>query len=696
MNKCILIHIIRTVGHFQIYALNLTSWALSRRLKVVYHGPISENSIYNQRYASHPSVEFIDIKQSLSFDPAVMPDETIVNELFSLDSAELLLKNLIGLQKSLVPLCTFLINTDNFIFSYPFEKNKITFPTPTYGILTFGNRNYYTGFEEVYSWRLRHMISCKAPFAALFTLDEYHVNRIDPEQKYLKFLPDPCDEFETYSTKQFEKFSDKQPNDQNNHDKESRQCHNNGHWDIQTSNKLASFLDTAEAPVLPIIGKFDDRKNNLAILELWEYFPDIKFVILGQRVPSPEEDKRIDYIFNVLSRQDRIFIKFSFVDQAIFHQLLSHHAVPFVPLPYHAHYGSSGIQLLAMQHHKPTLVPDNGLMGRRVMDTGSGEIFKTGNYQDFRQQCGLMLEHYHNNFHHVRHPGTKEHENLEPCQCMKSNIQYTDKYLDNIKKTMEVFSRTAFHEAIDIAIDPLQTSPPLPFWVQDGKKNQKWGYRQYHSALDAAVSGNHKLAVACLDRALNNLPEHHGIYFKKAVFLLFQKEYKKASKLFSAPENNAEKHFFILRMSEFLSEFPKNSAYPDPIPFIEEVLKHHIQNAETLRAMGIMCALYKKYSLGARAFRQAIGINGNRHDIRLHLSDILRYDTKYKESLDALMELEKIDPNYPGLHYKRGQVFSENGEYALAKKEMKKEVSLNPTTHFSYLASQFMEKNKNI
>ncbi len=667
----ILIHIIRTVGHFQIYALNLTSWALSRGLKVIYHGPITENSLYTQHYASHPFVELIDIKKNLPFDPAIMPDETIVNELFSLDNAELLLKDIIKLQNVIRPLCTFLINTDNFIFNYPFEKNKTLFPTPTCGILTFGNRNYYTGFEEVYSWRLRHMISKKSPFSAIFTLDEYHVHRKDPQQRYLKFLPDPCDEFETHFSEKFEKIPEKQPNSNSNKNYKDKRGHNSDHEDNQTSKKLVSFLNNAEAPVIPIIGKFDERKNNLAILELWEDHPDIKFVILGERIPSPEQDKLIDYILNSLARQGRIFAKFCFVKQYLFHQLLSHPMVPFVPLPYHAHYGSSGIQLLAMQHNKPTLVPDNGLMGRRVTGTLSGRTFKTADYQDFKQKCALMLEACHN-IGHIRHSAT-------------TNNEKADKNFDNIKK-ISLFSASAFHDALDVIIDPLKPSPQLPFWVIDDKKNRANGYCHYHNALNAAVSGNHKLAVSHLKHALKYMPAHHGIYFRKALFLFFQKNYKGAAKIFSRPENNAEKHFFILRMSEFLREFPNHNVYPEPMLFIKELLKHHIQNAELLRAIGILCALYKQYSLGAKAFKQAIEINDNRHDIRLHLSDILRYNSQYSDSLAALKELETIEPGYPGLHYKRGQVFFKIGKNELAKEEMEKEISLNSMTHFAYLA----------
>ena len=636
MKKNLLIHIVRTVGHFQVYAHNITLWALSCGLNVIYCGP-TENTLYFKRYGKNPSVHFIDIGKILKFDLTTMNDETIVNEVFSFETAKYQLEYIVKLQREFCPLCTFLINTDNFIFTYPFEKKEISFPSPTFGILTFSNRNSYTGFEEIYTWRLREMLKHQSPFTALFTLDEYHVKRRDPEQKYLKFLPDLYQEFD------IEDYPSSEKNEKIYH--------------------LTNFLNKTSFPIIPIIGKFDDRKNNLLILELSKIYHELGFVILGQREPSTKNDAEIDHIINNLVEKDRVYKKFSFVDQALIDLVIAHPSVPFIPLPYHAHYGSSGMQLLAMKHRKPTLVPDNGLMGRRIIGSGAGMVFRVGDDNDFKEKFRAML-------------------NIPPGA-----------YNEAINEFMPVFSKAAIFNTLNAVMNPQQQSSPLPYWVHENttaSSTETHAYHHYYKAIRIGNTGKYTLAVRQLDHALANAPYHRGMVFRKALFLFFQGDIEQASQFFRIQGNDSEKQFFILRMTEFLRAFPRQKTYPDPMPFVKNLLLHTTTlEAETLRTMGILCVLFQNYSLAEKAFRQALCQDTNRHDIRLHLSDTLRYTQNYSKSLKVLKELEELCPKTPGLHYKRGQIFFEKGNLRQAQKEMKREISSkHQKTEFQYLAEK--------
>ena len=87
----------------------------------------------------------------------------------------------------------------------------------------------------------------------------------------------------------------------------------------------------------------------------------------------------------ILSSENRFY--------AIDEFLLSHSAVEmffkkiqYLILPYRRHLGSSGAMLLALSYGKPVLVPDIGLMARRVMDHSLGMVYQHENYQDLKKR----------------------------------------------------------------------------------------------------------------------------------------------------------------------------------------------------------------------------------------------------------------------------------------------------------------------
>lgn len=64
-----------------------------------------------------------------------------------------------------------------------------------------------------------------------------------------------------------------------------------------------------------------------------------------------------------------------------------------VVLPYDHHLGSSGVMLQALAAGRPVLVPDEGLMARRVRGSGLGRTYRPGDWDDLRRNCReLFLE----------------------------------------------------------------------------------------------------------------------------------------------------------------------------------------------------------------------------------------------------------------------------------------------------------------
>jgi len=60
--------------------------------------------------------------------------------------------------------------------------------------------------------------------------------------------------------------------------------------------------------------------------------------------------------------------------------------VNYVVMPYHRHLGSSGVMLLALNYGKPVLVPDIGLMAKRVKDNSLGMVYRHESYEDLRNK----------------------------------------------------------------------------------------------------------------------------------------------------------------------------------------------------------------------------------------------------------------------------------------------------------------------
>ena len=626
MKEELLIYVVRTVGHFLIYAHNLTLWAESRGFGVTFCGP--RNTVYHQWHRDNPAVEFLDAEELLGYNLSTTDDETIVRELFSEDRAAGQIDALRALQKRIQPHITALVNTDDFIFNHPFEVEAARFATPTYGIVTFGNRNRYTGFDEIYSWRLRWLIQNRGPFTRLLTVDEFQIVNEDPEQRYLCYLPDP-----------YRKFSDAIGIEDT---------------PVPGAEALVRFLDKTGGYVLPIVGRFDDRKNALFLLDLAKDFPDLSYAIVGSRVPSASNDPRIDTTIDDLSAQGRLHANFGFVDARLFDLLLSHPNVPFAALPYEAHYGSSGIHLLALEHGKPCLVPDNGLMARRTLNAKLGLVFKHGDQDDFKHSFEQMLV----------------------CK---------DGFASTIARFMISFTKDSLFDAFDYAFGMRDKPFPLPDWVDAAEPllPKDAYFTPYQHALESGYSGDYGKALVFLEQGLKLAKGHPPMLFRKMLFLLSTGCVDEAAAMVSGLRDNPEVRHFVISTARFLRNKIDSFPYADPSLVLRRILFPLAQTVEEFQELGGACASFKAYEMGQQAFCQALKLDPTRDDIRLNLSDILRYQGDYAASMQVLEDLERLSPKAPGIHFKRGQVYFEQKMPKEARKELNEALREASEEHFA-------------
>ena len=535
-----LIYVVRTVGHFLIYAHNLTLWAESRGLGVTFCGP--RNTVYHQWHRDNPAVEFLDAEELLGYNLSTTDDETIVRELFNEDRTAGQIDALHALQNRLQPRITVLVNTDDFIFNHLFEVEDSRFATPTYGIVTFGNRNRYTGFDEIYSWRLRWLIQNQGPFTRLLTVDEFQIANENPEQRYFGYLPDP-----------YRKFSN-----------------SSGIEDTSApgTEALVHFLDKASGYVLPIVGRFDDRKNVLSLLDLARDFPDLSYAIIGSRVPSAANDPRINTIIDELSAQGRVHVNFGFVDGRLFDLLFSHPNVPFAALPYEAHYGSSGIHLLALEHGKPCLVPDNGLMARRTLNAKLGLVFKHGDQDDFKHSLEKMFT----------------------CQ---------DDFAPTIARFMNSFTKESLFDAFDYAFGVRDKPFPLPDWVDTAEPllPKDAYFTPYQHALEAGCSGDYRKALVFIEQGLTLAKGHPPMLFRKMLFLLFSGRVDEAAAMVSGLRDNPEVRYFVISTARFFRS--KIDSFPnvDSSLVLRRILFPLAQTVEEFQELGGACASLKTYEM---------------------------------------------------------------------------------------------------
>ncbi len=360
MSKIFLLHDPTTIGHHLVYAENFIDWALSRGYTVKFSSVDITGTTLHKKYTS---ARYKDRVEFIVFD---MPGDEVMR-FYRENGRRLQVRHIRRLQRRFRPEITFFQYGD---YMWP-QWNRMadlgeTFLTPTYMLLIRGNEAHYIDKETYYSRALKRQLQKESLFEGIMTLDEYQVGSAGGPG-HLHFLPDPFMPMQ----------SDGGP--LTRHERELME-------------RGEQFLaQTGRKPVILFIGAVVGRKNIHWLLEAAYKNPGYCYVqmgvVYGKRVYNEETARFISH----LKREGRYLEIPEFLPNILFYRVLKSLRVKFMPLPYEEHYGSSGIQLMALKFRKPVLVPEHGLMGRRVRDNGLGLTFKNSSKEDFFAKLKIFM-----------------------------------------------------------------------------------------------------------------------------------------------------------------------------------------------------------------------------------------------------------------------------------------------------------------
>ncbi len=359
-------------GHRQVYCNVITNWALDSGMEVLlYIGndwcnnekPSGKISPYIEMYKNNPSVSII--KCDLYKNNRNISLTNLAQNPFSVSDS----RHLIDLENKLNPDLVFVIAGDEFNHSpYSILKNLVGVKKHSSKWIVIFISHYCYPSDN---WLKRNILKIALKqkvkyFDMTYWLDENFVNDIAIKNSF--WLPDISKSFNY---------------DENNTDEETESL----------CSQIDDFLSNKKGKeVLLFFGSEFNRKGFDFLLEL--AVSDKQFVIIRAGDISENErsphyaDKMIKLENNRQLLNIPRFIKSPVVIEKLFNE------TNFIPLPYRNHYSSSGIMLQAMEFGKPVIVPDVGLMGRRVTQNNIGITYKHGDYEEFKKAVYRMQKSY--------------------------------------------------------------------------------------------------------------------------------------------------------------------------------------------------------------------------------------------------------------------------------------------------------------
>jgi len=621
---------IHNFGHFMAYVDNVTRWGLSRELPVVILGSEATGTVLGRKYAQVPAVDLLDVRDFVRPDrePPCLRGPSQARDFFVARWRELVA----AACERLAPRAVVLVNADELFFEPSgVENQNVRFAAPVYGVVTFGHRETILGVEEPYARRLNVVLRERRVFAGLLSIDEEHVLARDPGENFLTYLPDLYREFAPESP----------------HGLPARAR--------DACAGLADFLTADRVPVVPVLGKFDRRKGNLWILRAVLAQASMKVVILGERIPDPAEDGEIDAILARLAEQGRLYARFGFAPEEALTAVLGSGRVPFVPLAYRGHFGSSGIELMAHEFGLPVLAPDYGLVGQRTAGHGLGEVFRPGSFEEFSRKFARLL------------------------------AQGPAPYARNISRFMSGFGPGPAGAALDRTIlgrtgaaSPLAALAQPPFSLEPAGVLAK-------AAQLFLTQGDIRAALARLDEAVALDPLDPMLRLRRATVLWRRSETAKAGRDLAAclAAGLVDEVAMVTRLVadqaydlvdrgkgedgargalSWLAALPGEAS----AGALSGVTQLGLE-AGFFRTVGVVFAKTGHYDNGVRFFEQAMRLDPDNLEYPINLADVLRYAGRYQESLTALDRFEAARPGAPGIACKRGQAAMLSGDAQAAK-----------------------------
>jgi len=359
--KKILIYAPLIGGHRQVYCNVITHWALESKMDVILctgndwckgGNTISQGSPYIDLYKTNNNVDFINASQK-------PPHKSDSEYLFDLEN-------------DIKPDLIFVISGDEFNHSlYSFIKDLIVskkHSSKWVGI--FISCFYYPDLANWLKQKVQKlMLKQKLKyFDRTYWLDEYFVNNTNIQNKF--WLPDISKSFNV---------------DANNDDAE---------FELLCPQIDNFLINNKGKDVLLFFGRDFNRKGFDFIIEL--ALEDEQFIVLraGDPLENTDESQEIMEKMSILEKNGRLLNIPKFIKNPIIIRKLFQ-ATNYILLPYRDHYSSSGVMLQAIEFQKPVVVPNIGLMGKRVFENHLGITYKHKKYDEFKKAVYKMQnEHY--------------------------------------------------------------------------------------------------------------------------------------------------------------------------------------------------------------------------------------------------------------------------------------------------------------
>ncbi|NOR48477.1 MAG: hypothetical protein GQ533_10620 [Methanosarcinaceae archaeon] len=359
--KKILIYAPLIGGHRQVYCNVITHWALESKMDVILcigndwcrgGNTISQGSPYIDLYMTNNNVDFVNASQK----PPHKSDS----------------EYLLDLENDIKPDLIFVISGDEFNNSlYSFMKDLIIpkrHSSKWVGI--FISCFYYPDSANRLKQKVQKlMLKQKLKyFDRTYWLDEYFLNDTNIENIF--WLPDISKSFNV---------------DMNNDDAE---------FELLCPQIDNFLINNKGKDVLLFFGRDFNRKGFDFIIEL--ALEDEQFIVLraGDPLENMDESQEIMEKMSILEKNGRLLNIPKFIKNPIIISKLFQ-ATNYILLPYRDHYSSSGVMLQAIEFQKPVVVPNIGLMGKRVFENHLGITYKHKNYDEFKKAVYKMQnEHY--------------------------------------------------------------------------------------------------------------------------------------------------------------------------------------------------------------------------------------------------------------------------------------------------------------
>ncbi|MBN1755114.1 hypothetical protein JW877_02770 [bacterium] len=343
-------------GHRQVYCNVFADWALTRGYEVIliYAGNFyyREGKLLNEPLES-PYINYYKNQQHIQ----------LINALEQFENLKLGWEfDYIGdLQKQLKPDLTIL--ADGIVYVEPASILEAKTPgrlMPGNTIcVNLGTEFYYQGWLQ----RRRGLKRLKniRSFDKYILFDEYLCAELDPSR--FCFLPDIGMSFNM-------KLTD--------------------HYQKEVMEEYRAFVDQhSHREIVFYFGPANRRKGYDMLLRLVSGDPNLVFVHCGKLDQDIARETEIIELRDNLKSSRRIFELNEFViDPAMITEFFN--SPNFMIMGHHHYPLTSGTMIQALFHNKPLIVPQGGLMARRVKDNKLGVIYKDGSLNDLLRQVKLM------------------------------------------------------------------------------------------------------------------------------------------------------------------------------------------------------------------------------------------------------------------------------------------------------------------